>query len=335
MAFVVSLLLGFIPMFLFAAFVNWLDHYEKEPKILLGVVFFWGAIVAAGGAFLMNTVFGMGVYLFTESEGLTEAATGSLIAPAVEETLKGLAVLFVFLVFRTEFDSILDGVVYAAITAMGFAATENVQYIFTYGYQESGWAGMAFMAFVRIILVGWQHPFYTSFVGIGLALARMNRSIWIKIFAPYMGLMVAMLTHSLHNTISPLLINNIGMEGMLLGSLYDWAGWISMFIFVLWMVFHERKMVSHYLKDEVEQGTLTEHQYLTASSLFGQSKARLQNLFTRKFAKLNRFYQLCGELTHKKRQLEKLGEETNNSELIGNIRSEMAVLSAQISQSVS
>ena len=26
---------GFVPMFLFAAFVNWLDRYEKDPKILL------------------------------------------------------------------------------------------------------------------------------------------------------------------------------------------------------------------------------------------------------------------------------------------------------------
>ena len=48
-----------------------------------------------------------------------------MIAPIIEESLKGLAVLLVFLLFRKEFDSILDGIVYAAITALGFAATEN------------------------------------------------------------------------------------------------------------------------------------------------------------------------------------------------------------------
>ena len=35
MALIVSLFFGFVPMFLFAAFVYWLDRYEKEPKLLL------------------------------------------------------------------------------------------------------------------------------------------------------------------------------------------------------------------------------------------------------------------------------------------------------------
>ena len=39
MAFLVSLFFGFVPMFMFAAFVNWLDRYEKEPKLLLGAAF--------------------------------------------------------------------------------------------------------------------------------------------------------------------------------------------------------------------------------------------------------------------------------------------------------
>ena len=40
MALIVSLFFGFVPMFLFAAFVYWLDRYEKEPKLLLGAAFF-------------------------------------------------------------------------------------------------------------------------------------------------------------------------------------------------------------------------------------------------------------------------------------------------------
>jgi len=51
---------GFVPMFLFAAFVNWLDRYEKEPKLLLGAAFVWGVVIAGGGAFILNTAFGIG-----------------------------------------------------------------------------------------------------------------------------------------------------------------------------------------------------------------------------------------------------------------------------------
>ncbi|MEO5888560.1 MAG: PrsW family glutamic-type intramembrane protease, partial [Anaerolineales bacterium] len=129
---------GFMPMFLLAAFVNWLDRYEKEPKLLLGAAFLWGVIVAGGGAYVLNTVFGIGIYVLTGSEGAAEFGTTSIIAPIIEEGLKGLAVLAVFHMFRSEFDSILDGIVYASITAMGFAAIENVLYIYRNGFLENG-----------------------------------------------------------------------------------------------------------------------------------------------------------------------------------------------------
>ena len=109
----------------------------------------------------------------------------------MEETLKGLAVLGVFLVFHSEFDSVLDGIIYAGVAALGFAATENTYYIYTYGFQEGGWSGLLSLAFIRVILVGWQHPFYTAFIGIGLAMARLNRNWLVKIIAPLLGLALA------------------------------------------------------------------------------------------------------------------------------------------------
>ena len=196
-----SILFGFVPMFFFAFFMYWLDRYEKEPKALLTTVFIWGVIVAAGGAFFINTVLGMGVYVFTGSEAAAELTIGSLIAPVVEETLKGLAVLVVFFIFRREFDSILDGIIYAAIVALGFAAAENSYYIFAKGYQEDGWTGFWVVAFVRIILVGLQHPFYTAFIGIGLAVSRMSRKMAIILLAPVIGWCVSVSTHAFHNTL--------------------------------------------------------------------------------------------------------------------------------------
>src|SRR5512146_1877193 len=172
---------GFVPMFLFAAFVNWLDRYEKEPKLLLGAAFVWGAVIAGGGAYILNTAFGIGIYALTGSEGAAEFGTTSIVAPIIEEGLKGLAVLIVFLLFRSEFDSVLDGLVYGAVTAMGFAALENVLYIYRNGYLGSGWAGLWFMVFVRVVLVGWMHPFFTAFTGIGLAISRLSRNLLAKI----------------------------------------------------------------------------------------------------------------------------------------------------------
>ena len=238
MGLIVSGLIGFASSLLFAYILYWLDRYEKEPLLLLGGVFLWGAVVAAGSAFLINTTLGVGIYVFTGSNFATDMATGSVVAPLVEETLKGLAVLGIFLVFHSEFDSVLDGIIYAGVAALGFAATENTYYIYTYGFQQGGWSGLLSLTIIRVFLVGWQHPFYTAFFGIGLALARLNRNWFVKIFAPVTGLGLAMFTHAFHNTVASLLS---GVTGLVVGAFFDWTGWLFMFAIILWATWREQQ----------------------------------------------------------------------------------------------
>jgi len=322
MALLASFFFGFAPMFLFAAFVNWLDRYEKEPKLLLGAAFLWGVIVAGGGAFILNTIFGIGIYVLTGSEGAAEFGTTSVIAPIIEEGLKGLAVLVVFFLFRHEFDSILDGIVYASITAMGFAAIENVLYIYRNGFLESGWEGFWTLVIIRVILVGWMHPFFTAFTGIGLAIARMSRNLLVKIIAVPAGYTVAVLTHAFHNTFSSLIG---GGGGFLLGLLADYFGYVVMVVFIIWMIIHERNLLKKNLREEVTNGSISPKQYNTAISFF-QTSAHLSALTSGSFGSTRRFYQVLGELAHKKEQLAKVGDEGGNTRIIQQLRGELAQL---------
>jgi RsiW-degrading membrane proteinase PrsW (M82 family) len=321
-----SLFFGLAPALFFAWIIYWLDRYEKEPTVLLGGVFVWGAVVAAGGAYLINTTLGLGVYLFTSSEAATKLATGWFIAPIVEEILKGFAVLGIFLVFRPEFDSLLDGVVYAAIVALGFAATENTYYIFTQGYQAAGLSGLFWLVFIRVVLVGWQHPFYTAFTGIGLAAYRLSRNSLVKFTFPIIGLLAAITAHALHNTIVSLLS---GGGGLLLGTLIDWSGWLLMLIFIIWTIARERNWIVNQLGEEVSLGLITASQYKTACSAWAQNLARLGALFSGKYTATHRFYQACAELAYKKQQLASLGEESGNSQAIERLRTELAHWSSQ------
>jgi len=313
---------GFVPMFLLAAFVNWLDRYEKEPKLLLGAAFLWGVIVAGGGAYVLNTVFGIGIYVLTGSEGAAEFGTTSIIAPIIEEGLKGLAVLAVFYMFRSEFDSILDGIVYASITAMGFAAIENVLYIYRNGFLENGWEGFWTLVVIRVILVGWMHPFFTAFTGIGIAIARMPRNMLIKIIAVPAGYTVAVLTHAFHNTFSSLIG---GAGGFFVGLLADYLGYAIMLAFVIWMIFHERNLLKKNLREEVTNGSISQRQYDTAISFF-QTNAHLTALTSGSFGSTRRFYQVLGELAHKKEQLTKVGDERVNTRIIEQLRGELIQL---------
>ena len=322
MPLLVSIFFGFVPMLLFAGFINWLDRYEKEPKSLLGAAFIWGVLIAGGGAYIINTVLGLGVYIMTGSAGATDFATASIIAPIVEESLKGLAVLVVFFLFYKEFDSILDGIIYAGITALGFAAIENVLYIYERGYQESGWEGLWTLVFIRVILVGWQHPFYTAFTGIGLATARMNRNALIKIVAVLGGFATAVFMHAFHNTFGGLIG---GIEGLAIGTFVDWTGWFFMLVFIIWMIVNERNILRRQLHAEASNGLISPAQYRTAIS-FAQTGARMSALSSGSYFTTARFYQVCGELAHKKEQLAKLGDERGNLAIIEKLRGELAQL---------
>jgi len=322
MALLGAIFFGFFPMFLSAAFVNWLDRYEKEPKVLLGAAFVWGVVIAGGGAYILNTAVGIGVYSITGSARAADFSTTSIAAPIIEEALKGLAVLVVFLIFYKEFDSVLDGIVYAGITAMGFAAIENVLYIYRNGFQDSGWEGFWTLVFIRVILVGWMHPFFTAFTGIGLATARLSRNILVKIIAIPAGYTLAVLTHAFHNTFSSLIG---GDGGFVVGLLADYFGYACMLGFIIWMINKERNILKKQLSEEVNNGAISPQQYRTAISFF-QTNAHIAALSTGSFRSTSRFYQVLGELAHKKEQLAKLGDERGNTKIIEKLRMEMAQL---------
>ena len=324
MGLIASGFIGFATALLMAYVLYWLDRYEKEPLLLLGGVFLWGAVLAAGSAFIINTFLGLGIFVITNSSVASDIATGSIVAPLVEESLKGLAVLAVFLVFRREFDSVLDGIIYAGVAALGFAATENTYYIYTYGFPESGWSGLFSLTFIRAILVGWQHPFYTAFFGIGLATARLNKNWFIKIFAPILGISIGMFAHALHNTMAVILPN--GLLGLAIGAGIDWTGWLFMFGIIIWATWREQQCLKKYLAAELQAKTITPAHFRTASLAWLQTFARISAIFTGKYFKTTRFYQLCGEYDHKRRQYDTLGDESGNVAILQKLRTEMAQL---------
>lgn len=321
-----SIFFGVVPMVVYSLGVRWFDRYEKEPWLLLIATFIWGVIIAAGVAFVVNTALGIGFFLVTGDERATDLFTGVLIAPFVEESIKGLAVLAVFLLFRREFDSLLDGILYASMVGFGFAATENVYYIFNYGYLEGGLGGLLFLVFIRVILVGFQHAFYTSFTGIGLATARLNRNRLVKTGAPLVGYGAAMFTHATHN-----LLSSVG-GGLtcLVGTIFNWMGVLGMLAFIIYLVWRESRIVARYLRDEVASGLLTEEDYRVACSTFGQMAARWGALGQGlgHWRHTRRFLNLCGELAFKKYHLDRLGEERGNTARIERLRQELIRLSS-------
>lgn len=324
MPLLLAVVLSFVPALACAATVYWLDRYEKEPKVLLGAVFVWGAVVAALGALVAQTFLG-GVMQAVTSEKVAELAGGSIFAPVTEESLKGFAVLLVFWVLRRELDSVLDGIVYASIAALGFAATENVLYL--YGESlENGLAGMFGLFVLRVVLGAWDHAVYTSFIGVALALARLSPSVALRWILPPVGWGLAVGAHSLHNTLAALAAET--PESGILMFLIDWSGWVFFALLMLWCILREKRMLCRHLAEEVQLGWMTPEQYRTALSGRARAGACMRAALSSRLQPTRRFYDLCGELAHKKNQLARYGDEDGNTALIEGLRNELARLSS-------
>lgn len=319
----ISIVFGIVPMLIYAGILWWLDRWEKEPLPLLGAVFLWGFVPSACFALLTQLILDIPVqYLFTELYYNPTGATlvgASLIAPLTEEFIKGFAVLFVFLLFRREFDSLLDGIIYGSLVGFGFAAIENILYFVSAG---SGQLGC--LIFMRAFLFGLNHALFTSLTGIGFALARYRRSWALKIALPLLGLIAAMVAHGLHN-----LLVSVSPLGFPFAVLADWMGAVGVLLVAIVSLIHEARWIKKYLADEVRRGTLSAAQAATASSFSGRILASWGAVGggLGRWHKNRKFYKECAELAYKKHQFEKMGEEGRNSQIIAKLRREVAELS--------
>lgn len=323
-AFALAVVLSFVPAMFYAFILYKLDRFEREPIRLIVASFAWGAIVATTGAIVGTMVLQMGVTAFTGDEEMAGVTGTVLFAPIVEELTKGAAVFLVFWFIRREFDSVLDGMVYGGVTALGFAATENVLYLYFKGYAASqgggGYPAMMFLFFLRVILGGWMHAAYTAVFGAGLAMSRLSRSRLVQVGAPIAGLVIAMGMHALHNGMATFLVKVGGTGGLLATLAVDWLGWAVVFGMFLAALAQERRWLRTYLPDEVKSGLITAAEFAVVVSVRAQVTARLR------IRGAAGFYQTVAELSQKKHQLATLGDERGNAARVESLRATIVAM---------
>lgn len=327
MGVLISIIAGVLPMAFYAWILYFLDRYEREPiKLLIGV-FLWGAVIAAGAAFVINSITSSGIYFLTQSEFATQLTISTLVAPVVEETLKGAAILMVLLFFRSEFDSLLDGLIYGGITALGFAATENAWYIHQLGFLEYGWQGLLKMTFIRVVLVGWQHPFYTAFIGLGLAFSRRTKEPIVRWIAPMIGWTIAVTFHLLHNLFAGLFQS---YAGQVFATIWDWSGYLGLLLLIFLLIKREQRWMKEYLSLEYKQDLLSYEQFQIACSAWKQGLAFVRARLYGNYRQVKELYQVCGDLMHKKRQLARHGDQLGTALEVQRLRAELQSLVEQI-----
>jgi RsiW-degrading membrane proteinase PrsW (M82 family) len=172
----------------------WLDRWEPEPPRLLIMAFLWGASVAVlisvALEYLVDHAVGGG------QEDKASFATVAIGAPVVEEAAKGLFLLLMMTGRRrTELNTMTDCLVYAGLTALGFAWLENIFYIAS---GESLGETLTIAA-LRLVISPFAHPLFTTMLGIGVYFALHQRNILGKLGYLLLGYLAAVVMHGMWN----------------------------------------------------------------------------------------------------------------------------------------
>ena len=124
------LILALAPVFVIGGYIYFRDKYEREPIQLLLTALVLGGIIVVPILFLEGFLDGF-TRFFT---GLLTAAWKAFIVAAFSEELCKYIVLYLLIWKSKEFNEKFDGIVYAVFISLGFAAVENVMYVFGNGY---------------------------------------------------------------------------------------------------------------------------------------------------------------------------------------------------------
>jgi len=301
-----------LPTYLYAWLVRSIDRFEKEPPAYLVAAFLWGALPAVTLALIFQVSFSVPVAAALGEESLEgQFLMAAIAAPVSEEIFKGLMVAILYNTRRREFDGWVDGIVYGATAGFGFAYVENVLYLM--GTETtSQWVGLFFL---RVVILGFMHGFWTALTGIGFGLARHMQSPWNKALVISGGLIAAIAAHLIHNGALVLADQTEGLTVLVAIANYLL---LSALLIVLSFVakFRDRTLLRSYLHDEVPdvlsrslyEALCSKLQFKTLARL-GLDKAQQRELV-----------QTTAELAQKKLQLQKMGEEGGNSAEINQLR---------------
>lgn len=122
-----------IPAIFLMKYIYKMDTYEKEPSALLWNLVLQGVIAALASMVLEAIGEGiLGLSKLDVNSPKYKIILSFFVVAVVEEGTK-----YFFMARRTwddpNFNFRFDGIVYAAFTSLGFAAFENIQYVFNFG----------------------------------------------------------------------------------------------------------------------------------------------------------------------------------------------------------
>ena len=214
-----------LPVVILMIYIYRQDKYQKEPIKSLAKAFIGGMI-----AIPLDILIVTGVNAVLGNSDIANTVFFSAFLEAgIPEELSKFLIFMIFIWNDKNFDEYFDGIVYATFIGLGFACVENIEYVFSYGFQTG---------VVRALLSVPGHFLFGVVMGYFLSLAKFHpekRGTYLL-----SGLLLTMLAHGLFDWL--LMVSNALGPGL---------GSIIYFVFI-WGDFKLWKIGLKYIKKQQE-----------------------------------------------------------------------------------
>jgi RsiW-degrading membrane proteinase PrsW (M82 family) len=232
----------------------WLDRYEREPLWLVGLTFMWGGLFGTCFSCLINSTMSAMVAAIAGAQAAS-AVTAVVVAPVVEEFMKG-AVFLPLLLIGKNVDNRTDGLIYGAATGLGFATVENLHY-YSNNYDPNNVNIVLFLIVIRTLFCAFLHCSSSAMLGMAIGHARHRTGILGGLVVAFVGYCFAMGNHALWNLLST--IAGMTSGGSLLIGMFIMLGVAAlMFTMTQLSLWAEHRDLSKHLLEEARRGTLPE-----------------------------------------------------------------------------
>jgi protease PrsW len=184
--------LSFLPPLIYTIWIRNTERCHREQWLSIFLCFIWGATIAVVAALILEILLELPLQYSLSSGGMTPFLLAVVIAPIVEEFTKPLA-LYLRTV-KTNLDELEDGLIFGAVAGLGFSATENLLY--GYSYLSEGFLIFLLVIATRSIGGCLLHASATALTGYGIGKTMKNHSSFFGIL-PYF--LLAIFLHGFYN----------------------------------------------------------------------------------------------------------------------------------------
>jgi len=174
------------PVIIIIIYIYVKDKYEKEPKRLLLLSFIFGAVVSI----LFTTLLYSGFDFFLPLKNnfsITEQFIKAFFVVALSEEFSKYIIVRYVSQPRKAFNEPFDGIIYAVMVSMGFAATENLIYVTQGGYE---------VALLRAFTAVPAHAAFAILMGYFMGKAKFSNN---KVKLNFTGLFLAVFFHGTYD----------------------------------------------------------------------------------------------------------------------------------------